>query len=384
MVADSSAADRIIRPATMVLFVLLIVAQLVVLPPQSIPVFTWAVTLAAVALLMVTGTAAKLTQRAWDFHGFWPLAAFAAVSGVVFALPPGGLAVALAYFASNRAGERLTSRRHALAVAVIGTVVATLSAWLLPAFGLIDGFIPWWVGLTVGLPVYAGIARQDRTNALAAAREAAAQSQRAAASEARAAALEERGRIAREIHDVLGHSLTGIAMQLDMANALHASDRDDEANGAVLRARGMAVSGMAETRRAIHALREDTLPLPTTIEGLAAASLADFALTGDPQPLSVEMAQAVIRTAQESLTNIRRHAPGAAAQLTLAYEPDRVRLTVADTPAHGGTAPAVAAGEGSGMGLIGMRERAALLGGTLSTGPGPHGIGWIVTLELPL
>ncbi|WAL68597.1 hypothetical protein ORV05_12735 [Amycolatopsis cynarae] len=92
------------------------------------------------------------------------------------------------------------------------------------------------------------------------------------------------------------------------------------------------------------------------------------------------MAQAVIRTAQEAITNAHRHAPGAKVSLLLEYQDQLVRLTVTDTGA-----PAAHRNEsGSGMGLVGMRERASLLDGTLHAGPlEPPARGWAVRLELP-
>ncbi|RJQ85960.1 histidine kinase dimerization/phosphoacceptor domain-containing protein [Amycolatopsis panacis] len=106
------------------------------------------------------------------------------------------------------------------------------------------------------------MSRQDRRAALNNAERAAVEAQRAAASEAREAALLERSRIARELHDVLGHSLTGIAMQLDLADALATKGRSEEANSAVLRARSIAVDSVTQMREAVHALRDDSQACP--------------------------------------------------------------------------------------------------------------------------
>ncbi|MBF6063321.1 two-component sensor histidine kinase [Nocardia terpenica] len=284
-----------------------------------------------------------------------------------------------AYTAAAAVGWRLASRRTAMAVAAAGSVVAAAATWL--AARQAPGFEQWswWVALTVGLPVYIGMSNRDRLNAVRSARRAAEQAQRAAESEARAAALVERGRIAREIHDVLGHSLSGIAMQLDMADGLHESGREAEAAAAVRRARALAVDSIGETRRAVQALREDTLPLPETLRRMAEGSTAAFELTGTPEPLGAEATHALVRAAQEALTNVAKYAPGATVTVRLAFSGDRTTLTVTNTAATGTRRPELA--DGTGTGLVGMRERVALLGGTLRAGPA--GDGWTVEAEIP-
>ena len=137
----------------------------------------------------------------------------------------------LPYFAVAAAGGKLNSRRAAIVIACVGAIIAAGAIWLVGQLAPTPDQWPWWIGLTVGLPVYIGISNKDRLDAVFNARRATAQAQRAAESEAREAALEERGRIAREIHDVLGHSLSGIALQLEMADALRNSGRDEEARG---------------------------------------------------------------------------------------------------------------------------------------------------------
>jgi signal transduction histidine kinase len=127
------------------------------------------------------------------------------------------------YVAASSAGGKLASRRAAIGVAVAGALVAAGATWLAGLLAPTVSQWPLWVTLTIALPVYIGISNRDRRDALRSAQLAAEEAQRATASEAREAALLERGRIAREIHDVLGHSLSGIALQLDMADALRDS-----------------------------------------------------------------------------------------------------------------------------------------------------------------
>lgn len=369
--------DELIRPFVFATITVITAIQLVQHPPGA-SALGWVL----VGLAVVAGVVSSLPRiRVPDGVRIAAVVVFALASAVLFVLASGTTAVAFVFVAATVVGERL-SQRQAFALAGLMTVVAAAVMWFSIAVRHVSDRTAWWVVLLVGLPVYIGIARREQADAVTAARLAAEQSRRAAASEAREAALEERGRIAREIHDVLGHALSGIAVQLDMADALHVSGRDGEANEAVRRARAMAVSGIGETRRAVQALREDTLPLPATIARLAESSDVACEVSGEPGAVRVEVAQAVIRAAQESITNAHRHAPGARVDLVLEFEPELVRLTVTD---GGGTALPAAAGESStGMGLVGMRERASLLGGTLHAGPvDPPGRGWCVRLELP-
>ncbi|WP_214415297.1 sensor histidine kinase [Sphaerisporangium fuscum] len=199
--------------------------------------------------------------------------------------------------------------------------------------------------------------------------------------EAREEVLAERARIAREIHDILAHSLSAQIVHLEGARLLLRADRPDEALDRVERARDLAKTGLEEARRAVAALREDSPPLPVALKALADDFLAATGLacaltvTGAPRRLSPEVELAVIRTAQEALTNVRRHAPGAAAAVRLGFTGDACELEVTNPPGDGqGTA-------GGGYGLVGMRERAELLGGSLSAEPVDGG--FRVGLRLP-
>nr|WP_052478960.1 histidine kinase [Kibdelosporangium sp. MJ126-NF4]CEL21528.1 putative two component system sensor kinase [Kibdelosporangium sp. MJ126-NF4]CTQ95905.1 putative two component system sensor kinase [Kibdelosporangium sp. MJ126-NF4] len=372
--------DGLIRPFAMVTVAAVGVVQFASHPQVGVVWLTWG--LMAVTIASGLGISILPWHRLTDRVQVTLVAVYVVSSALLFPLAVGTVAVALVFIAVATAGEKLAGRQLAFVMAGVAIAVAVLATWAAVALLHLPD-VPWWLPLTVCLPVYAGIARRSRADAVAAAEQAAAQARRAAASEAREAALEERGRIAREIHDVLGHALSGIAMQLEMADALHGGGRDDDANEAVRRARAMAVSGIGETRRAIHALREDTLPLPQTLANLATSATAGFTVHGEPGEIQVEAAQAIIRTAQEAITNAHRHAPGAEVTLVLDYTDQAVRLIVTDTGAAD-MSTAVMSSAGSGMGLVGMRERASLLGGTLYAGPAESGgHGWLVRLELP-
>ncbi|MDI5967777.1 sensor histidine kinase [Streptomyces sp. SL13] len=347
-------------------------ASRITLPALALPLFV----LTSLAALGTLPSWTRLTDRQQNAAA----AAYVLLGSLLLPLAHDTTTASLfPYMACAAAGTKLTSRRTAVGIAVSGAVVAAAATALVEHLNPGTSQWPWWIALTVGLPVYIGISRRDRSEALLNARRATDEARRATASEAREAALEERGRIAREIHDVLGHSLSGIAMQLDMADALRGSDRHEEADTAVRRARALAVDSISETRRAVQALREDTLPLPQTLRQMAENNSAAFELAGDPAPLPPEAAHTVVRVAQEALTNAIKYAPGAARALRLGFADDRTTLTVSNTAATG--APRAELAGGTGMGLVGMRERVALLGGTLHAGP--RGEGWTVELEIP-
>ena len=191
---------------------------------------------------------------------------------------------------------------------------------------------------------------------------------------AESAALAERGRVARELHDVLAHSLSALALQLEGARLLAQSrDTDPEVVESLQRAHHLATNGLSEARQAISALRGDDLP---AIEDLAGTFPgATFTVTGTPREPSSEAKLALYRTAQEALTNVRRHSASERVELNLDYASDGTTLTVSD---HGDSAATM---NGSGYGLTGMRERAELLGGRLNAGPTDDG--FRVELWLP-
>ena len=209
--------------------------------------------------------------------------------------------------------------------------------------------------------------------------------------ELRAAALAERQRLAREMHDVLAHSLSGLVMQLEGARLLAASNpADPRLAGTVDRAHHLARSGLEEARRAISMLRDDELPSLGRIEAMAAEFARDsgipcqFVTSGPPRDVSSETRLALYRVVQEALTNIGKHARPGKVEVTLTYQPEVISLVVEDIRAADApeAAPApVTASAGGGYGLTGMRERAELLGGTLAAGPTSHG--FRVELRVP-
>lgn len=221
-----------------------------------------------------------------------------------------------------------------------------------------------------------------------------AQTQRSHEEQLRAAKLEEQARIARDIHDVLAHTLAGLTIQLEATSALI----EQGAGRATLlervrRAHELARDGLRETRRAVGALRGDSsLSVRAGIEALVAEydSGAEvpvrLELEGNLAGIDEQAGEAVIRVVQEALTNVRKHAPGARVSVSVntgaALDGD-ILAVVEDTPdaADSQPEPHALSATGGGYGLRGMRERAELLGGSLEAGP--RNRGWRVELRLP-
>ncbi|TDD12102.1 sensor histidine kinase [Nonomuraea deserti] len=202
-----------------------------------------------------------------------------------------------------------------------------------------------------------------------------------AESRARESAQAERAHLAREIHDILAHAQSAQIVHLEGARLLLERGDVPTALDRVNRAVRLARSGLEETKRALEALRGQDIRLLELLERLAVehrsagGALCEVEVSGDVSALPAGARLAVARTAQEALTNVRKHAPGAAVTVTLRNLGGWCELKVRD---DGGAAPAQ---DGAGYGLVGMRERAELLGGSLTTGP--EGDGFRVLLRLP-
>lgn len=204
-----------------------------------------------------------------------------------------------------------------------------------------------------------------------------------------AAELVERSRIAREMHDVLAHTLSGLVLQLEGARLLGRSKGVDEQVQTVIeRAYGIARGGLGEAHRAIGALRGDAVPGPEQLETLVeehrrtAGGSCRLVVEGEPRSLDPQARHTLYRAAQEALVNVRKHAPGAPVEVRLAWSADSATLTV-ENAANGQPTRGTEAAHGApGYGLTGMAERAQLLGGHLSAGR--RGDGFRVELCVPL
>lgn len=223
---------------------------------------------------------------------------------------------------------------------------------------------------------------QDRTALLLAELEDAREQQLASA------ALAERNRIARELHDVLAHSLSGLTIQTEGLRLL--AEREDVSTrlrDGLNRIAELARLGLAEAKQAVGVLRDAGPPgvddLPALIESFRRDFGVDASLTveGSPRPLGREAGLTVYRGVQESLTNAARHSLGSGATVTLSWEAHALDVTVTNTRPRG-SAELNLRDVGGGRGLVGLHERVEQLGGELEAGPDDGG--FRVRLRLPL
>ncbi|GAB2848623.1 hypothetical protein GCM10022221_54990 [Actinocorallia aurea] len=210
------------------------------------------------------------------------------------------------------------------------------------------------------------------------------------------AVMRERARIARELHDVVAHSVSMIAVQAETAPYTMPS-LSEEAKDGYAEIAHTAREALVEMRRLLGVLRSDApadgevTPQPRLDrigdlldQHRGAGGAAALSVRGPEQPLSATLELSAYRIVQEALTNVRRHAPGAPVQIDLTYHPDRLAVRVHNAAAG----PAQTRVDGfpvratGGHGLIGMQERAAMLGGDFRAGPAPDG-GFDVSADLP-
>ena len=237
----------------------------------------------------------------------------------------------------------------------------------------------------------AAIAVDSLRSRLIAQRELAAQTQRAEAEQDRRAVLEERTRIARELHDVVAHHMSLIAVRAETA-PYRLTGLPEPARAEFGSLSEEARQALADMRRLLGVLRHDQpaalapqpqlTDLPALIDAARRAGVS-VELTGPPALDHVPSGVGVCayRIVQESLSNASQHAPGAVVTVSVGHDAGSVLLLVANGP--GGPAGPAANEHGPGHGLTGMRERVALLGGTRSAGPAPDG-GFVVSAVLPL
>lgn len=208
-----------------------------------------------------------------------------------------------------------------------------------------------------------------------------------AASTTRAAVDDERARVARELHDILSHSLGVVVLQTGAAEHAWSTD-PDRALTAVAAARATALDAVDQLRTLLAVVRddpfEDRAPVPTMddLVALAQQSTAsgfrvDVDVTGEPRPISAQVQASVYRVAQEGIANAMRHSAARACRVHVRYEPESIVVQVEDD----GNAQLVAT-MGSQLGLVGVRERASLLGGSVEAGPLAAG-GWRLRVAFP-
>ena len=401
---------QLLRPLGVALIAIVVTASL---NSQPAPGLSGARLGVSLALAGFAAAVAVMATATWARHGYpyqVVLIGFMGGCGVALAaLQPHGPAEIAASTAVWMAAVRLPLRRAIVATVLItGALAVTIALTEQPAAqsALAAALLCLLLAVT-GQFIRRGRESQDRTELLM------AQLQDAREAEAAAAALAERGRIAGELHDVLAHALSGLAIQLQGARKLAEREAASDAlRHALERSADLAKEGLADARQAVGALRGDRLPTVDQVGALVedfrrdTGAEATLRIDGTPRPLPADASLALFRGAQEALTNVTRYAPGTSVAVTVRYAPDRTILAVEDharrpgppaagtldmpgaagssAPGPGGAAPTgdpLLAEAGGGHGLTAMRERAARAGG--SAWAGPTADGWLVELEVP-
>ena len=343
---------------------------------------------AVLGLALLAWTVLEASPAAAARYPAWTLAVARGVIAVAagFAAGAGGGGSALVVFAFVAAMAAGVNSDLAAAVAVTAAGILAIEVSGL-AFGQSYGTLlglPAIVltGLVIGHNWGAYRVQAEQATALLAQREQLQAEQR------RADLLDERTRIAREIHDVLAHSLGALGIQIQAARSVLHKDAD-QASDLLAAAQQMAAEGLVETRRAVQALRTDTLPLDEELALVTDTHAQRYHVPvsydtgGIPAALPPDATLALLRIAQEALVNAAKHAAGQPVAVRLDYGDADVRLTVRnDLPPGADTRqPADVSTVNGGYGLTGMHERLRLLNGTLEAGRRDGQ--WIVTAELP-
>jgi signal transduction histidine kinase len=327
-----------------------------------------------------------LLRRRFPFAA--PVFAFAVQAGSAFADPTLGaettafLALLLAFWVVGAHNERT----QAIAGAAIGFASIAVVARVDERLGLEEAVFGILLGGVVSLIAYALQQRSRRTAEL---EERAALLEREREEAERAAVAEERRRIARELHDVIAHSITLMTVQAGAARLLLSED-PGRAREPILSVEQTGRRALGELRRLLGMLRADDkevslAPQPCLArlddllgQARGAGLPVELAVAGEPHALPPGVELTAYRIVQEALTNACRHAGPAHAHVLLRYRIEALDLQVTD---DGRAAPT--RGDGTGHGLVGMRERVALYDGTFEAGPRPQG-GFAVRARLPL
>ncbi len=336
---------------------------------------------AAVVLLALasSGWLLWLASRVWDYRS-WRLPSWLLMAAAGGALSPfAPLALVFVGVAGLAAGMTWPAERAAV-VTAIGPVAALVSAWL-SGSGLLMAVWATTSGLG-GLTL--GVARRQTQERSTQAAKMQVSEARADAERARAELLAGRNHLARELHDILAHTLSALSLQLEALDALIevGPGPTPEVRAQLDSLRRLVREGLDDARGAVRALREDAPPLEEQLARLSGDRHASLSVEGVPRRLVPDVSLALYRVAQEALTNVAKHAPGAPTEVDLAFVDGQVRLAVRNGPGgHPGNGSSKLHRSGAGYGLQGIRERVLLPG--VQVDAGPAGDGWQVEAEVP-
>jgi len=305
--------------------------------------------------------------------GFYPLTAALGAPG------PGGTGLIAVMLAMGYVGYAAPPRRSIIAVTA-AVVVFVATSWIVEGFSWDTVFFPAvfyparWAGRLVSRERERSAQLVELTALLDAQRETAAQ----------AGAQEERTRIAREVHDAVAHSVSVMTLQIgglrrQLAGVL--TDRPQEYD-VLLGLERLGRETVEELRSLVGILREpghtdaSTAPVPSlsraqdlVADVRAAGLVVDLEVSGTPRELPRALDLSAYRILQEALTNVLRHAPGSRARVVVDYARDGVQLSVRDDGPRASGQPRLSTEAAGGHGIVSMRERAQMFGGTLEAGP---------------
>ena len=295
----------------------------------------------------------------------------AATGGVLVVLHPIGVAV---IGVAGLCAGSLVDLLPAAALVVPGVAAAAIAvAATGHQAGVIGGAAS---GAAAGLVV--GMGRRQTEQRTRQAADLALARQRTDVERERAEVLAERNRLAREVHDVLAHTLSALSVQMEALGSLvDDGAATDEIGEVAARSRRLVSEGLEETRRAVRVLRDEPVDVAGQLADLADDDRVTVEIDGTPRPLAPAAGLALVRAAQEAVTNARKHAAGGAVTVTVSFGTTATRLTV-DSEL---TTASPLAATGGGYGLQGMRERVELVGGSLTAGPVDST--WRVDVEVP-
>jgi signal transduction histidine kinase len=374
---EGRAADALLAAGCLLVLVVIALVQIHVVQRGTMPLYGWALIVIACGALY--------------FRRSRPVAVAAvtlAACGVYYpATDPDGplmITFVIALYTAAAAG-RLATASLLAAVAIGGTVYGDSRDDINHLADAASFLLAGWFVAVIAI---GGVVRNRRAY-LREAEERARVAERGREAEARRRAVEERLRIARELHDVLGHNISLINVQATAA--LHGLRREPErAEDALTAIKQASKDTLREMRATLGVLRHVDEAAPVTpapglarleelTSGISAAGLTiRTKIEGDPRPLPAEADLAAYRIVQEALTNVTRHSTACTATVRVDYADGEVTVSVEDDGVPSSPGPST-----GGSGIRGMRDRAESLGGALEAGPGPDG-GFAVRARLPL
>ncbi len=332
----------------------------------------------AALLLLVLATMAWMSWILFRTVGYRP-GAFAAL--VVMGTAGGALAsfsvtavvfIGLAALGAS-AGWEARSAAWVVGASWMALVTAVVARGR-PTGVILDGLVASLAGFAMGVGRRQSIQRAKQAALLD------LEKARAEVEHERAEVLTERNHLAREIHDVLAHTLSALSIKLEAVDTVASEEHVSRAlRDELAQTKRLVREGLDEARRAVRALRDDPTQLVDQLAKLCGELGTSLVVTGAPRQVAPDISLALYRVAQEALTNAMKHAPGAKVEVEVIFSETAISLSVQNATTSVEERPLTATG--AGYGLQGIEERVLLLGGRVDAGPAAGG--WRVQAKVP-